>query len=56
MICHHEGLELNGTHELQVYPDSVYILSENINNEKKKNRETLLQASGEVGQEVNTEN
>jgi hypothetical protein len=45
------GLKLNGTHQLLVYVDDVNLLGDNI----KKNTETLIEASNEVGLEVNTE-
>jgi hypothetical protein len=45
------GLELNGTHQLLVYADDVNLLGGTI----KKNTQTLIDASKEVGLEVNTE-
>jgi hypothetical protein len=48
------GLKLNGTHQLLVYTDDVNILGDNTDT-VKKNTETLIDASKDVGLEVNTE-
>jgi hypothetical protein len=47
-------LKLNGTHQLLVYADDVHLLGDNIDT-TKKNAETLIDASKEVGLEVNAE-
>jgi hypothetical protein len=49
-----EGLKLNGKHRLLAYADDVKTVGENIDN-TKKNTEALLDASKEVGREVNSE-
>jgi hypothetical protein len=48
------GLKLNGTHELLFYADYVNLLGNNRSHEE--NTETLINASEEVGLEVNAEN
>jgi hypothetical protein len=48
------GVKLNGTHQLLVYADDVSILIDNIDT-IKKNTQTLIDASKEVGLEVNAE-
>jgi hypothetical protein len=49
-----EGLILNGTHQLLACADYVSILGRNIDN-TQKNTESLIDASKEVGLEVNPE-
>jgi hypothetical protein len=48
------GLKLNGTHQLLAYTDGVNLLGDNID-AIKKNTETLIDASKEVGLEMNVE-
>jgi hypothetical protein len=48
------GLKLNGTHQLLVYADDLNLLGDNVDS-IKKNIETLIDASKEVGLEVNIE-
>jgi hypothetical protein len=48
------GLKLNGTHQLLAYADNVNLLGDNIDT-IKKNKETLIDASKEVGLEINVE-
>jgi hypothetical protein len=48
------GLKLNGTHQLLAYADNVNLLGDNIDT-MNKNTETLIDASKEVGLEVNVE-
>jgi uncharacterized protein YabE (DUF348 family) len=48
------GLKLNGTHQLLAYADGVKLLVDNIDT-MKKSIETLIDASKEVGLEINVE-
>jgi hypothetical protein len=48
------GLKLNGKHHLLAYADDVNLLAYNIDT-IKKNKETLIDASNEVGLEKNVE-
>jgi hypothetical protein len=46
------GLELTGTHQLLVYADDSNLLGDSVNT-IKENRETVLEASRNVGLEIN---
>jgi hypothetical protein len=48
------GLKVNGTHQLLAYTDDVNLLGDNTD-AIKKNKETLIDASKEVGLEINVE-
>jgi hypothetical protein len=49
------GLKLNGTNNLPAYVDDVNLLGDNIGAIKKKTRKLLIDASKEVGLEINVE-
>jgi hypothetical protein len=53
-LCDQAGLKLNGTHQLLAYTDDVNLLEDNIDI-INKNTESLIDASKEVGLEVNVE-
>jgi hypothetical protein len=48
------GLRLNGTHQLLSYDDDVNLLGDNIDT-IKKNTESLIDASKEIGLEINVD-
>jgi hypothetical protein len=50
-----EGLILNGAHHLLAYANDVNIVGENIRYHTEKKTKALLDASKEVGLEVNAE-
>jgi hypothetical protein len=47
------GMKLNGRHQLQAYADDGNLLGDNV--DAIKNKETLIDASKEVGLETNRE-
>jgi hypothetical protein len=54
--ANHVGLKLNGTHQLLAYANDVNLLGDNIHVDiVKKNTKILIDASEEVGLEINIE-
>ena len=49
-----DGLKLNGTHQLLVYADDIYVLGRSVHT-LKENTEALIVASKEIGLEVNAD-
>jgi hypothetical protein len=47
--------ELNVTHQILVYADDVNLLADGVNTIIRENSETLLEASRDIGLEINTE-
>jgi hypothetical protein len=48
------GLKLSGTHQILAYTDDVNLVGDNIDTTKKY-KETLIDASKQVGLEINVE-
>jgi hypothetical protein len=48
------GLKLNGTHQLLSYADDMNLFEDNIDT-TKKDTETLIDASKDVGLEINVD-
>jgi hypothetical protein len=51
---HQVGLKVNGTHQLLAYADEVNLLGDSVDT-IKKNTETLIDASKEVGLEISVD-
>jgi hypothetical protein len=49
------GLRLNETHQLLAYTDDVNLLGDNIDTYKEKHGNFIIDASKEVGLEINVE-